>query len=103
MQRKYFMALLLVVLTSVAGLTAYAQTATQAPQDQTDATDSSTQTSGQPGGQSSDQTSAAAPTDDDAADDATDADVEEAADGSARFIPTEQVSQDLGVSFPVDI
>lgn len=24
-------------------------------------------------------------------------------DASARFIPTEQISQDLGVSFPVDI
>ena len=27
----------------------------------------------------------------------------EEADSSARFIPTEQISQDLGVSFPVDI
>lgn len=37
----------------------------------------------------------------DADGDATDA--EEEVDGNARFIPTEQVSQDLGVSFPVDI
>lgn len=33
-----------------------------------------------------------------------DADAEESAQESrARFIPTEQISQDLGVSFPVDI
>lgn len=31
-------------------------------------------------------------------------DAEDAEDeGSVRFIPTEQISQDLGVSFPVDI
>lgn len=39
--------------------------------------------------------------------DELDADVaqldEEAEDGASRFIPTEQLSQDLGVSFPVDI
>lgn len=28
---------------------------------------------------------------------------EDEADPSVRFIPTEQISQDLGVSFPVDI
>jgi hypothetical protein len=32
----------------------------------------------------------------------TEADEDEA-DPSVRFIPTEQISQDLGVSFPVDI
>ena len=32
----------------------------------------------------------------------TEADEDEA-DASVRFIPTEQISQDLGVSFPVDI
>jgi hypothetical protein len=32
----------------------------------------------------------------------TEADEDEA-DSSVRFIPTEQISQDLGVSFPVDI
>lgn len=31
------------------------------------------------------------------------ADAEENADGQSRFIPTEQISQDLGVSFPADI
>ena len=29
--------------------------------------------------------------------------VDEQDRGSSRFIPTEQISQDLGVSFPVDI
>lgn len=38
--------------------------------------------------------------DDDNASDADDAPV---GDSPSRFIPTEQVSQDLGVSFPVDI
>jgi len=31
------------------------------------------------------------------------ADVAEEEESSARFIPTEEISQDLGVSFPVDI
>lgn len=49
----------------------------------------------------------------DSADDGSDliaAEIEESNDandaedeGSVRFIPTEQISQDLGVSFPVDI
>lgn len=34
---------------------------------------------------------------------AGDTDQEQTTDGNSRFIPTEQISQDLGVSFPVDI
>jgi len=44
-----------------------------------------------------------ADTDQEPADEDDDVDLEEDEDAPSRFIPTEQISQDLGVSFPADI
>ncbi|OGT74154.1 MAG: hypothetical protein A3H44_13565 [Gammaproteobacteria bacterium RIFCSPLOWO2_02_FULL_57_10] len=91
MKQKHLLSILLTMLMSVP-LTLHAQT-TQPP---TDADD--TAVGADP---VRDEVEQVADADDTTGADATDA--EEEVDGNARFIPTEQVSQDLGVSFPVDI
>lgn len=91
MKRNYLLSLLLCLLMTVP-FTLQAQTAPDADDNVVGA------------GPARDEPAAVADTDTstDAATDA-DTDAEEEIDGNARFIPTEQVSQDLGVSFPVDI
>lgn len=95
MKQKHLLSILLTMLMSVP-LTLHAQT-TQPPADADD-----TAVGADP---VRDEVQQATDADDaiDTGADASDTDAEEEVDGNARFIPTEQVSQDLGVSFPVDI
>ncbi|MGB4247728.1 MAG: hypothetical protein WBJ75_08425 [Pseudohongiellaceae bacterium] len=93
MKQKHLLSILLTMLMSVP-LTLHAQT-TQPPADADD-----TAVGADP---VRDEVQQVADADDTTDVDASDTDAEEEVDGNARFIPTEQVSQDLGVSFPVDI